>query len=73
VDLSALNSFLRPAYGESQKNVLTDMLQSAKRNRFGTGLWINIFFRKLWTTCPFLAVRWNLSKRADIIIFRICF
>ena len=37
VDLSALNSFLRPAYGESQKNVLIDMLQSSKRNRFGTG------------------------------------
>jgi len=34
-DLSVLNSFLRPAYGESQKNVLTEMLQSAKRNRFG--------------------------------------
>ena len=34
-DLSVLNSFLHPAYGESQKNVLTEMLQSAKRKRFG--------------------------------------
>jgi len=34
-DLNVLNSFLHPAYGESQKNVLTEMLQSAKRKRFG--------------------------------------
>lgn len=30
-DLKVLNSFLRPAYGEMQKNVLFEMLQSAKR------------------------------------------
>ena len=34
-DLSVLNSFLRPAYGESQRNVLTRMLQSAQRKRLG--------------------------------------
>jgi CBS domain-containing protein len=34
-DLSVLNSFLRPAYGESQRKILTRMLQSAQRKRFG--------------------------------------
>ncbi|MBL0712922.1 MAG: CBS domain-containing protein [Desulfosarcina sp.] len=34
-DLSVLNSFLRTAYGESQRKILTRMLQSAKRKRFG--------------------------------------
>jgi len=34
-DLSVLNSFLRPAYGESQRKILTRMLQSAKRKRYG--------------------------------------
>ena len=32
-DLSIVNRFLRPAYGEKQKNVLFDMLSSAKRER----------------------------------------
>ncbi|GMQ79587.1 MAG: hypothetical protein BMS9Abin03_012 [Thermodesulfobacteriota bacterium] len=32
-DLSIINSFLRPAYGEKQKNVLFEMLQSAKRDK----------------------------------------
>jgi nanoRNase/pAp phosphatase (c-di-AMP/oligoRNAs hydrolase) len=30
-DLSVLASFLRPAYGENQRTVLTRMLQSAKK------------------------------------------
>jgi len=30
-DLNVLNSFLRPAYGETQKNILFEMLQTAKR------------------------------------------
>ncbi|MDM8524609.1 CBS domain-containing protein [Desulfococcaceae bacterium HSG8] len=30
-DLNILSSFLRPAYGEKQKNILFDMLQSAER------------------------------------------
>jgi nanoRNase/pAp phosphatase (c-di-AMP/oligoRNAs hydrolase) len=34
-DLSVLNSFLRPAYGENQRKILTRMLQSAKKNRLG--------------------------------------
>ena len=34
-DLSVLNSFLRPAYGESQRKILTRMLQSAQRKRIG--------------------------------------
>ena len=34
-DLSVLNSFLRPAYGEEQRRILTRMLQSAQRNRLG--------------------------------------
>jgi len=34
-DLSVLNSFLRPAYGESQRKILTRMLQSAQRKRLG--------------------------------------
>ena len=34
-DLSFLNSFLRPAYGEGQRAVLTEMLQSAQKNRLG--------------------------------------
>jgi tRNA nucleotidyltransferase (CCA-adding enzyme) len=32
-DLNITNSFLRPAYGEKQKNILFEMLQSAKRDR----------------------------------------
>jgi tRNA nucleotidyltransferase (CCA-adding enzyme) len=31
-DLTIVHSFLRPAYGEKQKNVLFEMLQSAKRD-----------------------------------------
>ena len=34
-DLSVLNSFLRPAYGESQRKILTQMLQTAQKNRLG--------------------------------------
>ena len=34
-DLSVLNSFLRPAYGESQRKILTRMLQTAQRKRLG--------------------------------------
>ena len=34
-DLSVLNSFLRPAYGERQRTILTRMLQSAQRKRLG--------------------------------------
>ena len=42
-DLNVLNSFLRPAYGEMQKNVLFDMLQSAKRSKLsGYTVSINI-------------------------------
>ncbi|MGD9065181.1 MAG: CBS domain-containing protein, partial [Desulfobacterales bacterium] len=32
-DLNVLSSFLKPAYGENQRKVLTRMLQSAKKNR----------------------------------------
>jgi nanoRNase/pAp phosphatase (c-di-AMP/oligoRNAs hydrolase) len=32
-DLSIVSSFLRPAYGEKQKNILFEMLQKAKRKR----------------------------------------
>ena len=32
-DLNIISSFLRPAYGEKQKNILFEMLQSAKRAR----------------------------------------
>lgn len=42
-DLNVLNSFLRPAYGEMQKNILFDMLQSAKRSKLsGYTISINI-------------------------------
>ncbi len=42
-DLNVLNSFLRPAYGEMQKNVLFGMLQSAKRSKLsGYTVSINI-------------------------------
>jgi nanoRNase/pAp phosphatase (c-di-AMP/oligoRNAs hydrolase) len=34
-DLSVLSSFLKPAYGENQRKVLTRMLQSAKKTRLG--------------------------------------
>ena len=34
-DLSVLSSFLKPAYGENQRKVLTRMLQSAKKSRLG--------------------------------------
>ncbi len=34
-DLAVLNTFLRPAYGEKQKEVLFKMLQNAKRSRLG--------------------------------------
>ena len=34
-DLNVLNSFLRPAYGESQRTILTEMLQSVQTKRFG--------------------------------------
>ncbi len=33
-DLTVLGSFLRPAYGERQKNILFEMLQNAERLRF---------------------------------------
>jgi CBS domain-containing protein len=33
-DLNVLGSFLRPAYGERQKNILFEMLQNAERLRF---------------------------------------
>jgi nanoRNase/pAp phosphatase (c-di-AMP/oligoRNAs hydrolase)/CBS domain-containing protein len=33
-DLTVLGSFLRPAYGEKQKNILFEMLQNAERLRF---------------------------------------
>ena len=35
-DLSVLSSFLKPAYGENQRKVLTRMLQSAKKTRLGS-------------------------------------
>ena len=34
-DLGVLSSFLKPAYGENQRKVLTRMLQSAKKTRLG--------------------------------------
>jgi tRNA nucleotidyltransferase (CCA-adding enzyme) len=34
-DLAVLNTFLRPAYGEKQKEVLFKMLQKAKRSKLG--------------------------------------
>ena len=34
-DLSILSSFLRPAYGEKQKNVLFEMVKNARRTRVG--------------------------------------
>jgi tRNA nucleotidyltransferase (CCA-adding enzyme) len=34
-DLSVLNTFLRPAYGEKQKEVLFKMLQKARRTKIG--------------------------------------
>ena len=34
-DLSVLSSFLKPAYGENQRKVLTRMLQSAQKSRIG--------------------------------------
>jgi len=34
-DLNVLNSFLRPAYGESQRTILSEMLQSVQTKRFG--------------------------------------
>ncbi|MFO7964715.1 MAG: CBS domain-containing protein [Desulfobacterales bacterium] len=34
-DLAVLNTFLRPAYGEKQKEVLFKMLQSARRSKLG--------------------------------------
>ena len=34
--LSVLSSFLKPAYGENQRKVLTRMLQSAKKTRLGS-------------------------------------
>ncbi len=40
-DLTLLNSFLRPAYGEKQKNVLFEMLHRARRTRIN-GLRISI-------------------------------
>jgi len=42
-DVNVLNSFLRPAYGEMQKNILFEMLQSAKRSKLsGYTISINI-------------------------------
>ena len=42
-DLNILNSFLRPAYGETQKTVLFDMLESAKKKKInGHTISINI-------------------------------
>jgi len=43
-DLGVLSNFLRPAYGEVQKDILFQMLQSAKRRNVGS---YNISFRKL--------------------------
>lgn len=34
-DLSVMNSFLRPVYGEKQKNILFQMLQTAERSHIG--------------------------------------
>ncbi len=53
-DLNVLNSFLRPAYGEMQKNVLFQMLQSAKRSKLnGYTISLNI--------CPVQGHVGNLS------------
>ena len=53
-DLNILNSFLRPAYGEIQKSVLFDMLESAKRKKInGHTISINI--------CPVSCHVGNLS------------
>jgi tRNA nucleotidyltransferase (CCA-adding enzyme) len=53
-DLSVLSSFLRPAYGEMQKNVLFEMLQSARRSKLnGYTVSINI--------CPVKGHVGNLS------------
>jgi len=43
-DLNIINSFLRPVYGERQKDVLFKMLQSAKRDKVNG---LNISFNKL--------------------------
>lgn len=40
-DLSIINTFLRPAYGEKQKNILFRMLQTARRTKVN-GHWISI-------------------------------
>lgn len=40
-DLNIINTFLRPAYGEKQKNILFKMLQTARRRKVN-GHWISI-------------------------------
>ena len=40
-DLNIINTFLRPAYGEKQKNILFEMLQTARRTKVN-GHWISI-------------------------------
>jgi tRNA nucleotidyltransferase (CCA-adding enzyme) len=53
-DLNVLSSFLRPAYGEMQKNILFEMLQSAERIKLsGNTISINI--------CPIKGHVGNLS------------
>jgi nanoRNase/pAp phosphatase (c-di-AMP/oligoRNAs hydrolase) len=46
-DLNIINSFLRPAYGEKQKNVLFEMLKSAKRDKLNG---FSVSFNKLKLT-----------------------
>ena len=53
-DLKVLSSFLRPAYGEMQKNILFEMLQSAKRSKL-SGYTVSINF------CPVKGHVGNLS------------
>jgi tRNA nucleotidyltransferase (CCA-adding enzyme) len=40
-DLNIINTFLRPAYGEKQKNILFQMLQTARRIKVN-GHWVSI-------------------------------
>jgi len=53
-DLSVLNSFLRPAYGQVQKNILFEMLKDAERIK-ANGYTISI------NTCPISGHAGNLS------------
>lgn len=54
-DLSLLNAFLKPAYGEKQKDVLFQMLQSAKRRKVN-GYRISICRQKIEGHVDSLAV-----------------